>query len=94
MVAGSVKRSSNIRILLQTETMGVSGVVGNYEVSLKGMNGDAIEETVGEIVIATGAAPFKPEGMFGYGDKKVITQDSNWRKNFEAARRWALKTSS
>ena len=73
MVA-EVKRSSNIRILLQTELMGVSGVVGNYEVSLKGMNGDAIEETVGSIVIATGAVPFKPEGMFGYGDKKVITQ--------------------
>ena len=73
MVA-EVKSSSNIRILLQTELTGVGGVVGNYEVSLKGMNGDEIEETVGAIVVATGAVPFKPEGMFGYGDKKVITQ--------------------
>src|SRR5208283_3712786 len=73
MVA-EVKSSSNIRILLQTELTGVGGVVGNYEVSLKGMNGDESKETVGSIVVATGAVPFKPEGMFGYGGKKVITQ--------------------
>jgi heterodisulfide reductase subunit A len=69
-----VKSSSNIRTLLQTELTGVDGVVGKYVVSLKGLGGDEIKETVGSIVIATGAVPFKPEGMFGYDGRKVITQ--------------------
>jgi heterodisulfide reductase subunit A2 len=58
---------------LETELVAVGGVVGNYEVSLKDKNGTEAKEIVGSIVVATGAVPFKPEGIYGYNGKNVIT---------------------
>jgi len=52
----------------------VGGVVGNYEVTLKDKDGIETKEIVGSIVVATGAVPFTPVGMFGYDGKNVITQ--------------------
>jgi heterodisulfide reductase subunit A len=69
-----VKETPNIKIHLETELAGVGGVVGNYEISLKGKSGEETRETVGSIVVATGAVPLKPEGLFGYDGKKVVTQ--------------------
>lgn len=70
----AVRQSSNIKVLTETELSGVGGVVGNYEVDLKDGKGQEIKEIVGSIVVATGAVPFKPEGLFGYNGKNVITQ--------------------
>lgn len=69
-----VTSTPNISVKLETELAGVGGVVGKYEVSLKGSKGEEVTETVGSIVVATGAAPFKPEGQFGYNGTNVITQ--------------------
>lgn len=69
-----VRSKRNITLLLETELAGVGGVVGNYEVVLKSKDGEEIKRTVGSIVVATGAVPLKPEGLFGYDGKKVITQ--------------------
>ncbi len=69
-----VRGKRNITLLLETELTGVGGVVGNYEVVLKGKDGEETKRTVGSIVVATGAVPLKPEGLFGYDGKKVITQ--------------------
>jgi heterodisulfide reductase subunit A len=68
-----IDSTPNIKVRLQTELTGVGGVVGNYEVSLK-QDGAETKEIVGSIVVATGAVPLKPEGLFGYDGKKVITQ--------------------
>ncbi len=69
-----LQKAPNIRVYLATQLTGVGGVVGNYEISLKDNNGAELKETVGSIVVATGAVPFKPEGLFGYNGKNVITQ--------------------
>jgi len=68
-----INSTANIKVHLQTELTGVGGVVGKYEVSLK-QDGAETKEIVGSIVVATGAVPLKPEGLFGYDGKKVITQ--------------------
>ncbi len=67
-------KHSNIRLMVNTELTGVGGVVGNYEIGLKNGSGEELKETVGAIVVATGAVPFKPEGLFGYNGENVITQ--------------------
>lgn len=69
-----VKGNPKIQLHLNSELVGVGGVVGKFEVSLKNKSGDEVTETVGSIVVATGAVPFKPEGLFGYNGKNVITQ--------------------
>ena len=68
------KENPNIRSLLETELTGVGGVVGKYEVSLKGKDGGETKETVGSIVVATGAVRSMPKVLFGYDGKNVITQ--------------------
>ncbi len=70
----AVENSPNIKVLTGTELSGVGGVVGNYEVSFKDGKGLETQEIVGSIVVATGAVPFKPEGLFGYNGGNVITQ--------------------
>jgi heterodisulfide reductase subunit A len=72
-VIGKVKANPNIKLHLQTELTAVGGVVGNYEVTLRDNNGAETKEIVGAIVVATGAVPLKPEGIFGYNGKNVIT---------------------
>ncbi len=71
---GRAGKHPNIRALTGTELTGVSGVVGNYEIALKDSGGKELKEMVGAIVVATGAVPFKPGGLFGYNGKNVITQ--------------------
>ena len=52
----------------------VTGYVGNYEVTVTGADGTETRETVGTIVVATGAVPLVPEGLYGYDGKRVVTQ--------------------
>ncbi|NLI80519.1 MAG: CoB--CoM heterodisulfide reductase iron-sulfur subunit A family protein [Deltaproteobacteria bacterium] len=65
---------ANLRILLRSEVTAVSGVIGNYEVTVREAEGTERQELVGCIVVATGAVPFRPEGLFGYNGETVITQ--------------------
>ena len=77
IVAGlveAVKKQPNVSLRLETELAAVGGVVGNYEVTLRAKDGAESTEVVGAIVVATGAVPLKPEGLFGYNGKNVITQ--------------------
>jgi heterodisulfide reductase subunit A len=68
------KSNPNIDLRLETELTGVGGVVGKFEVTLKGKDGGETKETVGSIVVATGAVPLNAEGLFGYNGSTVITQ--------------------
>ncbi len=69
-LASRVERNSKIRVLKACEVTDVRGYVGKYEVTVS--SGD---ETVvaGIIVVATGARPLLPEGMFGHDSRRVIT---------------------
>jgi heterodisulfide reductase subunit A2 len=64
----------NLKMMLGTEVVSIGGVIGNYEVAVRDRDGAEVRETVGCIVVATGAVPFKPEGLFGYNGRNVITQ--------------------
>jgi len=70
----AVQQSPKITTYLGSEVERVGGYIGNYSVSIKTGEGERHEEKVGCIVVATGARPFKPTGMYGYDGKKVITQ--------------------
>ena len=71
---GKAKSNPNIDLRLETELTGVGGVVGKFEITLRGKDGGETQETVGSIVVATGAVPLNAEGLFGYNGSTVITQ--------------------
>ncbi len=74
MLVAEIESKPNARPLLESEVTAVGGVVGNYEVTIRDKSGAELTETVGCIVVATGAVPFTPNGQYGYNGKKVITQ--------------------
>ena len=52
----------------------IGGYIGNFEVTIRPKEGDPVQEKVGCVVVATGAVPLKPEGLYGYNGKNIITQ--------------------
>ena len=71
---GNVNNDPKIDLRLDTELTGVGGVVGKYEVTIKDKAGLETKETVGCIIVATGAVPLNAEGLYGYNGSTVITQ--------------------
>jgi heterodisulfide reductase subunit A len=70
----SVKTRPNVTLYLGSRVEDVSGYIGNFEITIRPEAGDALREKVGCIVVATGAVPLKPEGLYGYDGHRVITQ--------------------
>ena len=70
----SVKTRSNVTIYLDSEVGMVDGYIGNYDITVQSKDGASIQEKVGCIVVATGAEPLIPTGMYGYDGKNVSTQ--------------------
>ncbi len=70
----SVASKSNVKVYLNAHVETVGGYIGNYEIGIRQGDDDAVVERVGCIVVATGALPLVPEGLYGYDGKKVITQ--------------------
>ncbi len=65
---------SNVTVYTGSELEEVSGYIGNFELTITHKDGGKSQEKVGCIVVATGAVPFQPLGMYGYDGKTVITQ--------------------
>ena len=63
----------NITVYTSTKINDISGYIGNFEVDIDKDNTD-IQFKVGTVVIATGAGVLKPEGLYNYDGKTVITQ--------------------
>ncbi len=57
--------ASGARVLLNTEVADITGFVGNFEATLKGVHAEMLP--VGAIVLATGADLYDPKGEYGYG---------------------------
>ncbi|MCS4541951.1 MAG: FAD-dependent oxidoreductase, partial [Euryarchaeota archaeon] len=73
-VIKNIEENKNIILYTSTSIKHVKGYVGNFEVTLD-KAGKEEKITVGTIIVATGAKPFEPKGMYGYGKyKNVITQ--------------------
>lgn len=69
-----VKAKSNVTVYQDSRVEAVGGYIGNYEITISQRDGETREEKVGCIVLATGAVPLKPDGLYGYDGKGVITQ--------------------
>ncbi len=69
-----VNAHKNITQHLNSHVASVEGFIGNYDVSIGGDGAEAKEVKVGTIIVATGAVPLVPEGLFGYKEHpNVIT---------------------
>ncbi len=68
-----VKENDRIKVLLQSTVSSVDGYVGNFDISIKSLSsGQETSHRVGVIVVATGFEPFRPEGLYGYGESPDI----------------------
>lgn len=74
VMAEALVAKPNVRVFLGSEVEEVGGYIGNFEVTIRNGTGEDARETVGCIVVATGAVPLREEGLFGYDGKTVITQ--------------------
>jgi heterodisulfide reductase subunit A len=68
-----VKKEKRITTHLNAEVASIQGYIGNYTVVLR-KDKKETELKIGDIIVATGAVPFVPEGRFSYDGKRVITQ--------------------
>jgi heterodisulfide reductase subunit A2 len=73
-MVGRVGSKPNVRMCLESEVVSIGGYIGNYEVGIRDKAGSTLQETVGIIVVAIGSEVLKPEGLFGYNGRNVITQ--------------------
>jgi heterodisulfide reductase subunit A len=71
--AEAVKNHENIRLLTSTTIKEIQGYIGHYNVTVS-TNGTEDNFGVGVIIVATGAKVFRPEGLYNYDGKGVITQ--------------------
>jgi len=70
----AVKAKPNLTLYLGSLVKDIGGYIGNFEITIRPKEGDPVQEKVGCVVVATGAVPLKPEGLYGYNGKNVITQ--------------------
>ena len=73
-LAEAVRAKSNATIYVNAEVQAVDGYIGNYEATIRQGDGASVLEKVGCIVVATGASPLEPVGLYGYDGKRIITQ--------------------
>ncbi|MCU0598064.1 MAG: FAD-dependent oxidoreductase [Desulfobacterales bacterium] len=77
-IAGLIQKLSampNVKIYLSSTVDAVGGYIGNYEATILTSDQQRINETIGCIIVAIGATPLTPEGIFGYDGNQVITQN-------------------
>jgi len=69
-----VKASKTITRHLNSRVKSVEGFIGNYDVVIADQGGKETKAKVGTIIVATGAQPLIPEGLFGYKEcPNVVT---------------------
>jgi heterodisulfide reductase subunit A len=71
-IIGDVRSRSNITCHTSATVKETGGYIGNFNVKIDTEKG-SLEEMVGCMVVATGAVPLIPEGLFGYNGKTVIS---------------------
>jgi heterodisulfide reductase subunit A len=71
-IIDDVQSQPNITCYTSAKVTETGGYIGNYDVKIETQTG-LIEEQVGCMVVATGAVPLIPEGIFGYDGRQVIS---------------------
>jgi heterodisulfide reductase subunit A len=69
----AVIEQSNITVFTKARVTDVQGFIGKYKVDIETESGIK-KIDIGVIVLAGGARPFVPDGLYGYDGKRVITQ--------------------
>ncbi|OQY23853.1 MAG: 4Fe-4S ferredoxin [Anaerolineaceae bacterium 4572_32.1] len=69
-----VRRNPRIEVFTSSELHALKGFIGSYEAVVQDREGRQSSFTVGTIIVATGASVFRPEGLYGYDGRRVITQ--------------------
>ncbi len=64
----------NVTVYLGSQLEAVGGYIGNFEITIRPEKGEGVQEAVGCIVVATGAVPFRPDGLYHYDGQAIITQ--------------------
>lgn len=72
-LAGKVAAIPGVSPFTGSKVAEISGYIGNYAVTIETANGP-VKDTVGCIVVATGAVPLVENGLFGHNGDNVITQ--------------------
>jgi heterodisulfide reductase subunit A len=73
-ILDEVRSTEKITVLVSSVIRDLKGFIGNFDVIVN-RNGEEIPLRVGTIIVATGAVPFEPEGLYRYHDSdQVITQ--------------------
>lgn len=68
-IINDVTQRSNVRCVTKASVTETSGYIGNFDVKIETPD-TTLTEKVGAIVVATGAVPLIPEGIFGYEKAK------------------------
>ncbi len=71
-IIDDVQSRSNITCYTKAIVKETGGYIGNFEIKIDTQNG-LIKDKVGCIVVATGAVPLIPKGLFGYDGETVIS---------------------
>jgi len=69
-----VKGNPNIEVFTASTLHSLKGFVGNYEVVVQDREGRQSSFRAGAIIVATGAQPLTPTGLYNYDGERVITQ--------------------
>jgi heterodisulfide reductase subunit A len=68
-----IQADEDVEVLLSSELVDLSGVIGNFEATIRTPEGDRTIP-VGAIIVATGAYELEPEGEYMFGqDDRVMT---------------------
>lgn len=73
-LAKAVIAKPNVETHTSSRVKSIAGYVGNFEIEIERENGESLTQKAGCVIVAAGAEPLRPEGMFGYDGKSVITQ--------------------
>lgn len=68
-----IEKHANVALYTKSAVESVGGYIGNFDVTFNSA-GQTYSEKVGCIVVAVGAVPLIPEGLFDYDGKSVVTQ--------------------
>lgn len=72
-LAGKVASIPGVTPLTSSKVTEITGYIGNYSVTIETGNG-TVNDTVGCIVVATGAVPLIENGLYNHNGDDVITQ--------------------
>jgi heterodisulfide reductase subunit A len=69
-----VEHHPRIKVYKESSIKKIEGYVGNYRIELDVKDQGVIQEAVSAVVVAVGAKPYIPQGLYGYDGERVITQ--------------------